>query len=62
MVVDVKSLLILSSKVTSPFRSDGKQVECLLRFVKELGRLCADKAYLSQKMCDFIAKRGGTPS
>lgn len=36
-------------------------MEELLRFIRDLGRLCADKAYLSRKICDLIAKRGGTP-
>jgi transposase len=60
-IVDCKSLLILSFKVTPPFKSDGRQVEYLLSFVEELGRLCADKAYLSRKTCDLIAKHGGKP-
>lgn len=33
----------------------------LLELVGELGRLCADKAYLSRKICDLIAKHGGRP-
>jgi len=60
-IVDVKSLLILSFKVTLPFKSDGKQVEYLLGFIDELGRLCGDKAYLSRKICNLIAKHGGEP-
>jgi transposase len=60
--VDVGSLLILSFKVTPPFKSDSKQVEYLLSFIKNhLGRLCADKAYLSRKICDLVAKDGGEP-
>jgi hypothetical protein len=45
-IVDCSSLLILSFKVTPPFnKSDSKQVEYLLSFIKNnLGRLCADKA------------------
>lgn len=39
-----------------------KQVEYLLSFIKNnLGRLCGDKAYLSRKICNLIAKRGGEP-
>src|SRR5450756_1355065 len=60
-IVDCTSLLILSFKVTPPFKSDGKQVEYLLSFINELGRLCADKAYLSRKICDLVAKHGGEP-
>ena len=60
-IVDVKSLLILSFKVTPPFKSDGKQVEYLLSFINELGRLCGDKAYLSRKICNLIAEHGGEP-
>jgi len=60
-IVDVKSLLILSFKVTPPFKADSKQVEELLKFIGSLGRLCADKAYLSRKICDLIAKHGGVP-
>lgn len=60
-IVDVKSLLMLSFKVTPPLKSDGKQVEELLKFIKGLGRLSADKAYLSRKICNLIAKHGGTP-
>lgn len=60
-VVDVRSLLILSFKVTPPFKSDGKQVKYLLTFIRSLGRLCADKAYLSRKICNLIAKHGGEP-
>jgi transposase len=60
-VVDVASLLILSLKVTPPFKSDGRQVEYLLSFIRELGRLCADKAYLSRKVCNLIARHGGEP-
>ena len=60
-IVDCKSLLILSFKVTPPFKADSKQVEELLKFVKDLGRLCADKAYLSRKICNLIAKNGGRP-
>jgi len=59
--VDVKSLLILSFKVTPPFKSDSRQVEYLLSFINELGRLCADKAYLSRKTCNLIAQHGGEP-
>jgi transposase len=54
-------LLILSFKVTSPFKSDSKQVEELLRFIGSIGRLCADKAYLSRKICNLISKHGGEP-
>jgi transposase len=60
-IVDVESLLILSFKVTPPFKSDSKQVEYLLSFINELGRLCADKAYLSRKICNLVAKQGGEP-
>ena len=61
-IVDATSLLILSFKVTPPFKSDSKQVEYLLSFIKnDLGRLCADKAYLSRKICNLIAKCGGAP-
>jgi len=61
-IVDVRSLLILSFKVTPPFKSDGKQVEYLLGFLgKSIAILCADKAYLSRKICDLIAKHGGEP-
>lgn len=60
--MDVSTLLILSFKVTPPFKSDSKQVEYLLSFIKNnLGRLCADKAYLSRKMCNLVAKYGGEP-
>jgi len=59
-IVDCKSLLILSFKVTPPpFKTDSKQVEELLKFISSLGRLCADKAYLSRKICNLIAKHGG---
>ncbi len=47
--------------MTPPFKSDGKQVEELLRFIGSLGRLCADKAYLSRKICNLIASHGGEP-
>ena len=57
----MESLLIISFKVTPPFKSDSRQVEELLKFIRELGRLCADKAYLSRKICNLIAKHGGTP-
>ena len=57
----MKNLLILSFKVTPSFKSDGKQVEYLLRLIKDLGRLCADKAYLSRKICNLIARHGGEP-
>ena len=61
-IVDCTSLLILSFKVTPPFKSDSRQVEYLLSFIKNnLGRLCGDKAYLSRKICDLIAKCGGEP-
>ena len=60
-IVDCKSLLILSFKVTPPFKADSKQVEELLKFIRDLGRLCADKAYLSRKICNLIAKQGGRP-
>ena len=60
-IVDCKSLLILSFKVTPPFKADSKQVEELLKFIRDLGWLCADKAYLSRKICDLIAKHGGEP-
>ncbi len=60
-IVDCKSLLILSFKVTPPFKADSKQVEELLKFIRDLGRLCADKAYLSRKICNLIAKNGGRP-
>jgi hypothetical protein len=61
-IVDCTSLLILSFKVTPPFKSDSKQVEYLLSFIKNnLGRLCGDKAYLSRKICNLIAKCGGEP-
>jgi transposase len=58
----VSSLLILSFKVTPPLKPDSKQVEYLLSFIKnDLGRLCADKAYLSRKICNLVAKYGGEP-
>lgn len=60
-IVDCWSLLILSFKVTSPFKAGSKQVEELLKLVGELGRFCAVKAYLSRKICDLIAKHGGRP-
>jgi Transposase DDE domain len=60
-IVDCGSLLILSFKVTPPFKADPKQVEELLKFVRNLGWLCADKAYLSRKICDLVAKHGGEP-
>ncbi len=60
-IVDCKSLLILSFKITPPFKADSKQVEELLKFIRHLGRLCGDKAYLSRKICDLIAKHGGRP-
>jgi transposase len=61
-IVDVKSLLILSFKVTPPFKPDSKQVEYLLSFIKNnLGWLCADKAYLSRKICNLVARYGGEP-
>ncbi len=60
-IVDCKSLLILSFKVTPPFKADSKQVEEMLKFIGSLGRLCADKAYLSRKICNLIAKHGGRP-
>jgi transposase len=47
--------------VTPPFKSDSKQVEYLLGFIRDLGRSCADKAYLSRKICDLVAKHGGEP-
>ncbi|MGH9920509.1 MAG: transposase [Nitrososphaerales archaeon] len=60
-IVDCRSLLILAFKVTPPFKADSRQVEELLELVGQLGRLCADKAYLSRKICDLIAKHGGRP-
>lgn len=60
-IVDVRSLLILFFKVTPPFKSDSKRVEEILRFIESLGRLCADKAYLSRKICNLISKHGGEP-
>lgn len=60
-IVDCKSLLILSFKVTPPFKADSRQVEELLKFIRDLGRLCADKAYLSRKICDLIAEHEGRP-
>jgi transposase len=37
-------------------------VDYLLSFIKSnLSMLCADKAYLSRKTCDLIAKCGGEP-
>jgi transposase len=60
-IVDATSLLILSFKATPPFKSDSKQVDYLLSFIKDLGRLCADKAYLSRKICNMVAKLGGEP-
>ena len=47
--------------MTPPLKSDGKQVEELLMLIGSLGRLCADKAYLSRKICNLIAKYGGEP-
>jgi len=60
-IVDCQSLLILAFKVTPPFKADSKQVEELLRFIRDLDWLCADKAYLSRKICDLVAKHGGEP-
>jgi len=51
----------LSFKVTPPFKSNSKKVEYLLSFSRDLGRLRADKACLSLKICNIIAKHGGTP-
>ena len=39
----------------------SRSIEYLLGFIKELGRLCADKAYLSRKICNLVAKHGGEP-
>ncbi|MEM0117219.1 MAG: transposase [Conexivisphaerales archaeon] len=58
-IVDCDSLLILSFKVTPPFKADSRQVKELLRLMGGLSRLCADKAYLSRKICDLVAKHGG---
>ena len=52
---------ILAFKVTPPFKADSKQVGELLKFIGQLGRLCADKAYLSRKICDLISEHGGRP-
>ena len=60
-ILDCRSLLILSFKITPPFKADSKQVEELLKLIRDLGRLCADKAYLSRKICNLIAKHGGRP-
>lgn len=60
-VVDCRSLLILTFKVTPPFKADSRQVEELLKFIGQIGRLCGDKAYLSRKICDLIARHGGKP-
>lgn len=61
-IVDCSSLLILSFKVTPPFKHDSKQVDYLLSFIRNnLAILCADKAYLSRKICDMIARCGGEP-
>lgn len=60
-IIDCRSLLILSFKVTPPFKADSKQVEELLKFIGSISRLCADKAYLSRKICDLIARHGGRP-
>lgn len=61
-IVDCNSLLIPSFKVTPPFKHDSKQVDYLLSFIKNnLSALCADKAYLSRKICNLIARCGGEP-
>ena len=60
-MVDCKTLLIPSFKVTPPFKADSKQVEELLKLIGQLGRLCADKAYLSRKICNLVARHGGRP-
>ena len=39
----------------------SRSIEYLLGFIKELGRLCADKAYLSRKIRNLVAKHGGEP-
>jgi len=59
--VDTHSFIILSFKVTSAFKADGRQVRELLHLIYHLTRICADKAYLSRKVCDFIVKHHAKP-
>ncbi len=60
-LVDVRSLLILSFKITSGNMPDAKQVPYLMKLIDFLAAVCADKGYLSRKVCDAIAKAGAFP-
>lgn len=53
-LVDVRSLLILSFKITSGNMPDAKQVPYLMKLIDFLAAVCADKGYLSRKVCDTI--------
>ena len=54
-------MLILSFKITPGNMSDAKQVPYLMRLIYFLASVCADKAYLSRKVCDIITKHGAFP-
>lgn len=54
-------MLILSFKITPGNIADVKQVPYLMKLIYSLASICADKAYLSRKVCNIIAKHGAFP-
>lgn len=54
-------MLILSFKITPGNIADIKQVPYLMKLIYFLASICADKAYLSRKVCNIIAEHGAFP-
>lgn len=54
-------MLILSFKITPGNVADIKQVPYLMKLIYFLASISADKAYLSRKVCNIIAKHGAFP-
>lgn len=59
--VDAFSLLIYSFKTTAGSKADSPQLKHLLKGLWNLGKVCADKAYLSRSNCKLIARHGASP-
>ena len=61
IVIDADTLAILHFTITDWKGSDPVEFKRLIRDLPRLGKVAADKAYLSRENCRAIADKGGTP-
>ena len=61
IVVDADTLVILHFTITGWRTNDSKEFNRLIRDLPRLGKVAADKAYVSRAHCQAVADKGGTP-